>query len=1823
MKKIYTLAILFSLFASNKIFAQASYLGLDGGFEGSATIDNVTTGAAPVASKWTKSNANITITAETGTVRSGSNSIKVNASSASTGRMFSPQFTISASTSKWVIQCYKRATSTTATVQFQLGNFRGATEALSGAYAGVTAINTWEKVTYAPASVLSVTTAAADIIAKMVTSAGDVYLDDFAMYESATGADVAAANAPTAPGAANPTGSSLDVSWTAASGGVDGGGYMVVRGTFDPTTTPNVNGIYKIGNTTAVNENVVYVGTGVSFTDVGLAASTTYYYRIYTFDKAYNYSAAATTNGVTSGVCLAPTAPATSITFASTTSISTTVNWSNGNGSKRIVVARLGSAVTWTPTDNNTYTANASFGSGTDVSGSGEYVVYNGSAATVPVTNLAATSSYYFKVYEYNCTAASEKYYLTSPPSNSVLTPASIAAPTFATPICVSYGGASLLVSFTSTGTFTGNTYTVEMSDGAGSFASFTTIGTFVTNNNTNTNLSCTIPYGTIGGASGNNYLLRVRASSPSTLGATSTALAVNTIAISPLTTQNFSPGAGGGASLLTASGTTAGSTRSWAYATVSGGPYTAFVSAGSTFTPSFAACGTYYVVCQITAGYSCGITTTAEAQCNVTMPAVTSPTVTNACISDETVNWTLPVGYSTSNNTVLVFAKAGSAITAGIPTNAIGTYSANTTFGSGTPYQNDASAFCVYNGTSNTVNVSGLTAGITYHYLILNVQNSPTVYSAGATANGATLAAVPNVSGLTVTPANGELIIGWTMASCFDDILVVVTDNASVTASPTGDGTLYVDYSVYGDPTTNVNLPSNEYDVYQGTGTSVTVSGLVNLTTYNIKIFTRKGTTWSSGTIGSGIPNTTTGDFQTLTSGNWTDYTTWQRFNGVTWVNAVAGEYPNLSNYAATILTGHTVTLNGTGPYAVSTLTVQSGGKLYTNQSATNIYISIFSQIVCNGTIGNYPTDDGIGFNIEGVNCTLTGTGNFACSRIKKDFATNSTSLLTISINANLTWPGTALYNNQASTTFNTTINSPYVVSTRATMGNVSVDGTGGNGSGNMRGTITVKGTLNVNGKLYMTTDNGAGSTIGMTITSTGTVNVDSVNAADGASAGHILLIQNGGRLNIYGLNAIYLFGNTKNSFICNTGSIVEYSGAGNQIVESGITYANLICSVSGNKTINGNLTVNGSLIIDAAVFNVTTPIKTLNIQLNLTLQNGGTMSDNCKTLLNIATFNAASIQLFTGNNQLVKCYNFSSVKSAGKFELVTPSTNSDLYVGNSFRIDYTGTAKLIDNGNTINVGNDAELGSGTSTTTNFQLTGTLKFICLGALAATDIHLSDFAGTGMTVANLYNLSVDAASGSVVNQVQIFPTIGGQSLTVLGSTNIQNTAALSDVLNPNNNTLNIKGNWTDYAATGFTDGTGQVIFNGTVAQSITGAESFYKLEINNSNGVSINNNIIVSSELKLTNGVVTTGANEVQVTSNSTSSISGYSSSSWVYGNLRRTVASTGNYDFPVGDPTNYQLASVNLNSQTGMNSILAFFNTVITGTAPSYPTTSINGDGIYGILNSGFWTLTPDSYSAVNYDITLNQKGYSNFSGNANQLGVIKRPNSGSLWSGTNLANSNGHHDNSTQTIASGTATAKRTGVTSFSDFAEGFGGNPLPVTLSSFSLNVKENKIIELNWKTESEINSDYFDVERSEDGINFNTIGKVTGHGTTDQPHNYELIDNNPVCANSYYRLHQFDIDSKEHFSSILSAHISCNQISIYPSPVSDQITISNSEYNSGETKIIIKSIDGKLVFENTFKFDADKKMIDVSFLSGGLYFIQISNDKTNFTSGFVKK
>jgi hypothetical protein len=276
-----------------------SYLGLDGGLEGLSVVDNVATGdVLPRVNKWVKANAALTIAKETAVVRSGKNSLKVTSLSSTAYRVWSPLVTIPESTTKWVIQYYRRSASTSDGIQNLASNYRGSAEAKASTYNTVSAANVWEKVVYSPTTVTAATSAAAGLYCKRIVAGGDMYFDDFCIYESATGEDLVAPEAPTDASAHTFTSTALALTWKAPLTGIDGGGYLVVRGSVDPTAALNVNGIYATNYKLSDDVVVVYQGTETNFVDTALTVGGQYYYRIYAYDKAYNYSSSLPINAV-------------------------------------------------------------------------------------------------------------------------------------------------------------------------------------------------------------------------------------------------------------------------------------------------------------------------------------------------------------------------------------------------------------------------------------------------------------------------------------------------------------------------------------------------------------------------------------------------------------------------------------------------------------------------------------------------------------------------------------------------------------------------------------------------------------------------------------------------------------------------------------------------------------------------------------------------------------------------------------------------------------------------------------------------------------------------------------------------------------------------------------------------------------------------------------------------------------------------------------------------------------------------------------------------------------------------------------------------------------------------------------------------------------------------------------------------------------------------------------------------------------------------------------------------------------------------------------
>lgn len=112
--------------------------------------------------------------------------------------------------------------------------------------------------------------------------------------------------------------------------------------------------------------------------------------------------------GILSFLCLTlvsaaqtPTVAATNVIFGNKYCSEVQVQWTNGNGAARIVIASEGAAVTSSPADNSFYLSSSTFSAGHLFSAT-EFVVYNGTGNSVTVTNLKKNTTYYFSVFEYN-----------------------------------------------------------------------------------------------------------------------------------------------------------------------------------------------------------------------------------------------------------------------------------------------------------------------------------------------------------------------------------------------------------------------------------------------------------------------------------------------------------------------------------------------------------------------------------------------------------------------------------------------------------------------------------------------------------------------------------------------------------------------------------------------------------------------------------------------------------------------------------------------------------------------------------------------------------------------------------------------------------------------------------------------------------------------------------------------------------------------------------------------------------------------------------------------------------------------------------------------------------------------------------------------------------------------------------------------------------------------------------------------------------------------------------------------------------------------------
>jgi hypothetical protein len=172
------------------------------------------------------------------------------------------------------------------------------------------------------------------------------------------------------------------------------------------------------------------------------------------------------------------------------------------------------------------------------------------------------------------------------------------------------------------------------------------------------------------------------------------------------------------------------------------------------------------------------------------------------------------------------------------------------------------------------------------------------------------------------------------------------------------------------------------------------------------------------------------------------------------------------------------------------------------------------------------------------------------------------------------------------------------------------------------------------------------------------------------------------------------------------------------------------------------------------------------------------------------------------------------------------------------------------------------------------------------------------------------------------------------------------------------------------------------------------------------------------------------------------------------------------------------------------------------------------------------------------------------------------------------------------------------------------------LPIELLSFETINKENKV-NVNWSTATETNTNYFDLERSVDGVNYKSIFKVNGAGNSNSINTYSFIDENPASGFiNYYRLREVDFNGHNKLSKVNPVNL-MNQIktvSFWPNPIKNKFTAEISFPEKGNGTIEITDISGRVIISEIRALEQGSNVIDINTdeLIAGTYFFRVKSD-----------
>jgi hypothetical protein len=460
--------------------------------------------------------------------------------------------------------------------------------------------------------------------------------------------------------------------------------------------------------------------------------------------------------------------------------------------------------------------------------------------------------------------------------------------------------------------------------------------------------------------------------------------------------------------------------------------------------------------------------------------------------------------------------------------------------------------------------------------------------------------------------------------------------------------------------------------------------------------------------------------------------------------------------------------------------------------------------------------------------------------------------------------------------------------------------------------------------------------------------------------------------------------------------------------------------------------------------------------------------------------------------------------------------------------------------------------------------------------------------------------------------------------TVKGSLEINNAFG-SPVLDvtASNFAVNLAGNWSNYAQSGFEERMGVVYFNGTASnQSITtpGGEIFRTLQIGKSGPsptVQMNSNVTVQNTLNLAGGAASRldlNGNLLTITNPAGSAITGgFGTLRYIFSertdNASRVAwaigTTTGAHLIPFGRAGAYMPFTFNLTSGDAGTVTVATYGTPADNLPwPVTPTTVTNLASTTG--------LSPDNRDATvdrfwQVDVTGTPVATLTFGYAAAELPTSPFNDPLALraqrwdaptqsWQG--------------QLEGSGTAyNATANTVTTFGPFTLSAIASPLPVELLYFEAK-PEGEDVRLEWATATELDNALFTVYRSADGRDFTPLLNVPGAGTSLHVLDYLAFDREPLDGLNYYRLRQTDLDGTWTESDVVVVRFDrlAGTPTLYPNPATDLVHLMGLPTTGAELRVV--DMTGRVVSTSIVPADQDRVSLPVAQLPAGTYRVLVT-------------